>query len=82
MRLKGLVAVCTTLAAATVTEPVAAQQANAAAGGVADVILTFTASDGTALEGKLSLPAGATVRVPLVFYLHGTGPRNYDIEQL
>lgn len=43
-----------------------------------DIIITFTATDGTPLEGKLSVPANATGRVPLVFDLHGAGPRNYD----
>jgi pimeloyl-ACP methyl ester carboxylesterase len=43
-----------------------------------DVIVTFTANDGTPLEGKLSLPASATGPVPVVFYLHGAGPRTYD----
>jgi pimeloyl-ACP methyl ester carboxylesterase len=43
-----------------------------------DVILRFTATDGTPLEGKLSIPAGATGPVPVVFELHGAGPRNYD----
>lgn len=43
-----------------------------------DIIITFTASDGTPLEGKLSVPSNATGRVPLVFDLHGAGPRNYD----
>jgi alpha-beta hydrolase superfamily lysophospholipase len=44
----------------------------------ADTILRFVARDGTPLEGKLSLPAGVRGRVPIVFYLHGAGPRNYD----
>jgi alpha-beta hydrolase superfamily lysophospholipase len=38
----------------------------------------LVATDGTPLVGKLSLPAGAQGRVPIVFYLHGAGPRNYD----
>jgi len=43
-----------------------------------DVIMRFIAADGTPLEGKLSIPANATGRVPVVFQLHGAGPRNYD----
>ncbi len=43
-----------------------------------EIVMTFTASDGTPLEGKLSLPAGASAPVPVVFHLHGAGPRTYD----
>jgi pimeloyl-ACP methyl ester carboxylesterase len=46
--------------------------------GVRDVVMQFTATDGTPLEAKLSLPADATGPVPVVFFLHGAGPRNYD----
>jgi len=43
-----------------------------------DRVLHFTASDGTPLEAKLSVPAGASGAVPVVFLLHGAGPRNFD----
>lgn len=43
-----------------------------------DVLVRFSARDGTPLEGKLSLPAGSADRVPVVLYLHGAGPRTYD----
>ena len=46
--------------------------------GVVNVLIQFTATDGTPLQGKLSLPAAATGPMPVVFYLHGAGPRNYD----
>ena len=45
---------------------------------VVDIVMQFTADDGTPLEGKLTLPAGADGPVPVVFHLHGAGPRNYD----
>lgn len=45
---------------------------------VVDLPIRFSATDGTPLEGKLSLPAGAKARVPVVFYLHGAGPRTVD----
>lgn len=43
-----------------------------------DILVSFTGSDGTPLTGKLTLPARATGPVPVVFYLHGAGPRTYD----
>jgi pimeloyl-ACP methyl ester carboxylesterase len=43
-----------------------------------DLLIRFTATDGVPLEGKLSLPPTATGPVPVVFYLHGAGPRSYD----
>ena len=43
-----------------------------------DTVITFTAADGTPLEAKLSVPMGATAPVPVLFYVHGAGPRNYD----
>ena len=43
-----------------------------------DVIFEFETTDGTKLEAKLSLPAGRTGRMPVVFYLHGAGPRTYN----
>jgi serine/threonine protein kinase/pimeloyl-ACP methyl ester carboxylesterase len=45
---------------------------------VVDLFIRFSATDGTPLEGKLSLPAGAKGQVPVVFYLHGSGPRTVD----
>src|SRR5512136_2386297 len=45
---------------------------------VVDLFIRFSATDGTPLEGKLSLPAGAKGPVPVVFYLHGAGPRTVD----
>ena len=45
---------------------------------VVDSVIRFTAADGTPLEAKLSFPAGAKDPVPVVFLLHGAGPRNYD----
>jgi pimeloyl-ACP methyl ester carboxylesterase len=46
--------------------------------GVTDITIQFMASDGTPLAAKLSLPAAAVGAVPVVFHLHGAGPRNYD----
>lgn len=43
-----------------------------------DIIIPFTAADGTPLIGKLTVPAGLAGPVPVVFYLHGAGPRTYD----
>ena len=43
-----------------------------------DIIIELAASDGTPLVGKLSLPAATSGAVPVVFYLHGAGPRFYD----
>lgn len=43
-----------------------------------DIVVDFTASDGTPLAGKLSVPLNATGPVPVVFHLHGAGPRTYD----
>ena len=45
---------------------------------VVDIIIRFTARDDTPLEAKLSLPADADGPVPVVYHLHGAGPRNYD----
>jgi pimeloyl-ACP methyl ester carboxylesterase len=45
---------------------------------VVDLSIRFSATDGTPLEGKLSPPAGAKRQVPVVFYLHGAGPRTFD----
>lgn len=71
---------CWIAAALTVLGGAAAAQGpeRPAASPTSDVLVPFTAGDGTSLEGKLSLPAGATGPVPVVFYLHGAGPRNYD----
>jgi pimeloyl-ACP methyl ester carboxylesterase len=41
-------------------------------------IVRFAATDGTPLEGRLTLPSGATDPLPVVFYIHGAGPRGYD----
>jgi alpha-beta hydrolase superfamily lysophospholipase len=46
--------------------------------GVVDTVLNFSATDGTRLEAKLSVPAGAAGPVGVVFNLHGAGPRNFD----
>src|SRR5688572_16778505 len=43
-----------------------------------DIVIQFTAADGTPLEAKLTVPAEAKGPVPVVFKLHGAGPRNYD----
>lgn len=45
---------------------------------VSEILLYFSAADGTPLEAKLSLPRHATGPVPVVFYLHGAGPRDAD----
>jgi pimeloyl-ACP methyl ester carboxylesterase len=41
-------------------------------------VVEFAASDGTPLVGKLSVPLDTTGAVPVVFHLHGAGPRTYD----
>jgi pimeloyl-ACP methyl ester carboxylesterase len=58
----------------------AAQAASGENDGAApvDVILEFSADDGTPLEAKLTLPAQRDGRVPVVFFLHGAGVRSYD----
>lgn len=43
-----------------------------------DIVVEFTASDGTPLVGKLSVPLNTAGAVPVVFHLHGAGPRTYD----
>ena len=43
-----------------------------------DLIIPFTATDGTPLEAKLTIPGDAKGPVPVAFKLHGAGPRNYD----
>ena len=58
--------------------PVVAQAGGGGEGPTRDVVFRFEAEDGTPLEAKLSLPRGAAGRVPVVFYLHGAGPRTYD----
>jgi len=60
------------------TDAVAAQTSGVAPAEVADSVIRFTATDGAPLEAKLSLPAGAKGPAPVVFLLHGAGPRNYD----
>ena len=42
--------------------------------GVTEALVQFTASDGTPLVGKLSLPAQSAAPPPVVFFLHGAGP--------
>ncbi|MCC6907218.1 MAG: hypothetical protein IT430_04690 [Phycisphaerales bacterium] len=42
-----------------------------------DEVIAFKAADGADLEAKLSLPK-RDGRAPVVFYLHGAGPRTYD----
>ena len=63
---------------ATVVGVALAQPPAGAPDGVVDAVIKFTATDGTPLEAKLSVPAGAKGPVPVVFHLHGAGPRNYD----
>lgn len=43
-----------------------------------DRIVRLVATDGTPLEGKLSLPRGRRGPVPVVMMLHGAGPRTFD----
>ena len=45
---------------------------------VVDTVIRFAATDGTPLEGKLTVPADAKGPFPVVYHLHGAGPRNYD----
>lgn len=45
---------------------------------VVDTVIRFAATDGTPLEAKLTVPADAKGPVPVVYHLHGAGPRNYD----
>ncbi len=72
MRLRLLLAL---LLAALAGSPSFAQQPAEAR--FRDVTIAFTASDGTPLEGKLSLPVEAEDPVPVLFYLHGAGPGTY-----
>ena len=53
-------------------------QVDPAAPTMFDIVVRFTATDGTPLEAKLTVPAEAKGPVPVVFKLHGAGPRNYD----
>ncbi|MEQ8763874.1 MAG: hypothetical protein RL885_08105 [Planctomycetota bacterium] len=64
-----LLAVCPS--AAQLQEPIAAEPWK-------DILIEMEAEDRTPLEAKLSLPADAEGKVPVVFYLHGAGPRTYD----
>ena len=45
-----------------------------------DLRIEFRADDGTALEAMLSLPPASSgaASPPLVFYVHGAGPRTYE----
>lgn len=45
---------------------------------VAEVLIRFAATDGTPLEAKLTVPTDAKGPVPVMYHLHGAGPRNYD----
>ncbi|MCW5754387.1 MAG: hypothetical protein KIT24_06765 [Phycisphaeraceae bacterium] len=42
------------------------------------IVLHWTTDDGVPLEGKLTLPGDARSPAPVVFFLHGAGPRTYD----
>ncbi len=55
-----------------------AQPETAQATGTSVVLVSFEATDGTALEGKLTVPAGPGGPFPVVFYIHGAGARTYD----
>ena len=77
MRIVPLVA-CVILPCLAALEAFAQSPKSDKAVDVIDVLVRFTATDGTPLEGKLSLPSGATQPVPVVFYLHGAGPSDYD----
>jgi hypothetical protein len=56
------------------SQPAADQSLSA----VTDIVISFAGVDGTPLEGKLSVPANVSGRAPVVFHLHGAGPRTYD----
>lgn len=43
-----------------------------------EIRLEFAAGDGVSLVAKLTLPNHAPGPVPVVYYLHGAGPRTYD----
>jgi uncharacterized protein len=45
---------------------------------VEDIVIRFTATDGTPLEGKLTVPADAKGPFPVVYHLPGAGAKNYD----
>ena len=78
LSLAGLIVPATVQSPAQASAPVATQGPSAAAETVVDVIVRFTATDGTPLEAKLSVPASAKGPAPVVFELHGAGPRNFD----
>ncbi len=67
-----------TLATPASSSPQSQASGSAPSTNVVDLSIRFSATDGTPLEGKLSLPTGAKARVPVVFYLHGAGPRTVD----
>lgn len=54
--------------------------ARAAEGAVSQQV-TFTSNDGTVLAGTLTLPTGATEKVPALVLLQGSGPTNRDGNQ-
>jgi pimeloyl-ACP methyl ester carboxylesterase len=78
-RLRAVVRLSRSFAVVALVVSAANGQGGPATGGagISDVIIRFSATDGTPLEGKLSVPTGST-RVPVVFFLHGAGPRHYD----
>ena len=76
MTLTGRFALAAMLSASAIAGALA--QSPASPDGVVDTVIKFTAADGTPLEARLSVPAGAKAPVPVVFHLHGAGPRNYD----
>jgi pimeloyl-ACP methyl ester carboxylesterase len=80
LALGGLGGLSAAIAPAVATSvPVTAQTTSGApAVEVVDIVMRFTAADGTPLEAKLTVPADAKGPVPVVFQLHGAGPRNYD----
>lgn len=43
-----------------------------------DIVFTVQGADGVAFDAKLTIPAAPRGPVPVVFFLHGAGPRTYD----
>jgi pimeloyl-ACP methyl ester carboxylesterase len=83
MRSSILWTLCTVASLHTLAAPVSSSPEKQAADAtsstnVVDLSIRFSAADGTPLEGKLSLPAGAKGPFSVVFYLHGAGPRTFD----
>jgi pimeloyl-ACP methyl ester carboxylesterase len=74
---------CALVSLHTQAAPASSPRENQSAGATAstnviDLLIRFTATDRQPLEGKLSVPVGARSPVPVVFYLHGAGPRTMD----